>query len=42
MVDICKKEELRREIVEMVEEIENEGKLKFLLSVIKSYLESRG
>lgn len=36
------KERCKAEIVEIVEGIENEGKLKFLLSVIKSYLESRG
>lgn len=32
------KEELKREIVRIVEGAENEGRLRFLLEVIKSYL----
>lgn len=36
------KEELKREIIMMIEGIENKGKLKFLLAVLKSYLGGRG
>lgn len=32
----------KQKIVEMVESIENVGTLKFILSVIESYLKSRG
>lgn len=35
------KEVIRKEIIKIVENTENIGKLKFLLSVIKSYLKSR-
>lgn len=36
------KEELKREIFMMIEGIENKGKLKFLLAVLKSYLGRQG
>lgn len=36
------KEEYRKKIIEMVERIENPATLKFILSVIESYLKSRG
>lgn len=36
------KERYKREIVKIVDNIENTATLKFILSVIESYLKSRG
>lgn len=36
------KEEYKRKIIELVEKVENPATLKFILSVIESYLKSRG
>lgn len=36
------KEFYRKKIIEMVEKIENLATLKFILSVLESYLKSRG
>lgn len=36
------KENIRKKIIELVEKIENPATLKFILSVIESYLKSRG
>lgn len=40
--DLNEKEIYRKKIIEMVEKIENPATLKFILSVIESYLKSRG